>query len=233
MVPLHLAWRPFTEYSPWPRLFLKSLSRIAGLKIEVRGECVRRGAFFVANHVSWLDILALGGLTGTSFVAHDGLRNHPLIHWLCRLNDTVLIARHSRASVAAQVEQVRQALRDTGALAVFPQGTTNDGTHISPFKSSLLSALTPVPEGTCVQPVWLDFGQRSHEVAWTGAESGVANFLRITARSKPIALTVHFLPPLTGDALASRKSIAAAAHGSIHAAMQRRYGTSAQPAGAD
>jgi len=220
-VPLHYAWRPFTEHNPWPRIFLGGVARIIGLRIEVRGARIRRGAFLVANHVSWLDVPALCGLTGTAFVAHDGLAANPILHWLCRLNDTVLIARHRRASVSRQVEQVRQALRETGALTVFPEGTTSDGTHVPPFKSSLLSALTPVPKGIWVQPIWLDYGPRSVDVAWAGNEPGLDNFLKLAARREKIALAVHFLPALTGEALASRKTIATAARDAILAAKER------------
>lgn len=215
LVPLHYVWSPFTEHNPWPRVFLKCVSRIIGLRIEIRGERVAQGAFFLANHVSWLDIPAIGSVTGTAFVAHDGLADHPVLHWICQLNDTVLIARHRRSSVARQVEQIRQALRETGALTVFPEGTTNDGTVIPPFKSSLLSALLPVPEGIRVQPVKLDYGPSARSVAWFGDEPGLTNFLKVAARREKIRLTIHFLPALDGEDLADRKSIAVAAHQAI------------------
>jgi 1-acyl-sn-glycerol-3-phosphate acyltransferase len=98
-----------------------------------------------------------------------------------------------------------------------------------PFKSSLLAALDPLPEGIVVQPVWLDYGADAAEIAWIGAEPGLANFKRLMARLQPIRLTVHFLPPLTGVALASRKTIAAAARNAILQAMQR----ASSPAGKD
>lgn len=224
LLPFHYAWRPFTNHSPWPRIFLKSLARIIGLRIELRGTRIKRGAFLVANHVSWLDIPAIGSLTGTAFVAHDGLTAHHLLHWLGRLNDTVFIARHRRASVSGQVAQVRQALRETGTLTVFPEGTTSDGTQILPFKSSLLSAVAPVPDGIQVQPVWLDYGSQSGAMAWVGDEPGMANFLKLAARREKIELAIHFLPVLTEETLASRKTIAAAAHNAILAAMQLEHG---------
>jgi lyso-ornithine lipid O-acyltransferase len=223
-VPLHYAWRPFTEHSPWPRRFLKSVAKVCGVRIAVRGQRVRRGAFFVANHVSWLDIPAIGGATGSAFVAHDGLTGHPVLHWLCRMNDTVFIARHRRSSVSRQVEQVREALRDTGALTVFTEGTTNDGTVIPPFKSSLLSAITPVPEAIAVQPLWLDYGPHPRELAWFGDEPGLRNFIRIAARRDRVTLTLHFLPVLSGNALADRKTIAAAARQAIIDARERVRG---------
>lgn len=214
-VPLHLLCRPFTQHNPAARLFLSGASRILGLRITVKGRRVRKGAFLLANHVSWMDIAALGSASGTAFVAHDGLAGHGLLRWLCELNDTVFVARHDRASVAAQVEQVRHAIRDTGALTIFPEGTTGDGLALLPFKSSLLSAITPVPTGISVQPVWLDYGAHSPAIAWAGDESGWDNFLRIAARSKAITLTIHFLAPLVGDDLANRKTISAAARDAI------------------
>jgi 1-acyl-sn-glycerol-3-phosphate acyltransferase len=135
------------------------------------------------------------------------------------MNDTVFIARHDRGSVARQVELVRAAIRDTGALTIFPESTTSDGHGLLPFKSSLLAALDPLPEGLVVQPVWLDYGAEGADIAWIGVEPGLDNFLRLAARWRPIRLTIHLLPPLTGAALANRKTIAAAASGAILAAM--------------
>lgn len=219
---LHYLWRAVRRHSPWPRLFLGGVAWIAGIEVTVAGTRARRDTFLLANHVSWMDIPAIAGATGSAFVAHDGLTVVPLVHWLCRLNDTVFVARHARASVARQVEQVREAIRDTGALTIFPEGTTSDGTGLLPIKSSLLSALDPLPAGIVVQPLWLDYGSEAAEIAWVGEEHGLDNFLRILARTRPIRLTIHFLPPLEGDALASRKAIAAATREAILAAMGNR-----------
>ena len=84
-----------------------------------------------------------------------------------------------------------------------------------------LSALDPVPPGIVVQPLWLDYGPDVAALAWIGDEDGLANFLRILARGPRVALTVHFLPPLEGEALTNRKTIAAAARAAIVAAMEQ------------
>ncbi len=219
-VPLRYAWMlAGARHNPWPRRFLGGIARIAGVRIVVSGEPARPGAILIANHVSWIDIAALAGASGTAFVAHDGLAAVPLLRWLCAMNDTVFIARHDRAGVARQVAQVREAIRDTGALAIFPEGTTSDGTAVLPFKSSLLSAIEPVPPGIAVQPVLLDYGREAAQIAWVGEESGVANFRRILARRRPLVLTISFLPPLAGGDLAGRKAVAAAARAAILAAL--------------
>ncbi len=218
-LPPFLLFRLLHLPNPWSRLFLRGLTWIAGVALTQRGEKVHRGAFLLANHVSWIDIPALAGATGTAFVGHDGLAAMPLLKTLCELNDTVFVARHDRASVTHQIAAVRTALSDTGALAIFPEGTTSDGTGLLPFKSSLISALEPIPQGIAVQPVLLDYGPEAERIAWIGEEHGLDNFLRILARGRPVRLTVHFLEPLRGAALDNRKTIAAAAREALLRAM--------------
>ena len=220
-VPLFYLLRLFTHHNPMPRLFLSGVAWIAGVHLRSEGERVHRGAFLLANHVSWIDIPAIAAVTGSAFVGHDGLASMPLLKWLCAMNDTVFIARHDRASVARQVEQVRTALSDTGALTIFPEGTTSDGTGLLPFKSALLSALEPLPDGIAVQPVLLHYGSEAARIAWVGEEHGLDNFLRILARGRPVHLTVHFLPVLEGEQLASRKTIAQAAREAMLQALGR------------
>jgi lyso-ornithine lipid O-acyltransferase len=209
-VPLYHLFHLFTRHNPVPRWFLAGINWLSGVALRVHGEKVHRGAFLLVNHVSWIDIPALAAITGAAFVGHDGLASMPVLKWLCAMNDTVFVARHDRTSVALQVEAVRTALSDTGALAVFPEGTTSDGTGLLPFKSSLLSALEPLPPGIAVQPVLLDYGPEAAEISWIGEEHGLHNFLRILARGRPLRLDVHFLPVLEGEALTNRKTIAAA-----------------------
>jgi 1-acyl-sn-glycerol-3-phosphate acyltransferase len=216
-LPFYYLWRLLGLPRFWPRVFLAGVGVIAGLRLTVRGTH-RRNALLIANHVSWLDIPALARATGAAFVGHSGLAQVTLLRHLCAMNDTVFIARHDRASVAEQVDQVRAAIAETGALAIFPEGTTSDGTGLLPFKSSLLSAAEDRPAGVAVQPVLLHYAE-APDIAWVGDEHGLANFLRILARVHPVRLTLHFLPALEGAALADRKAIATAAQGAIARTM--------------
>lgn len=204
---LDALWRLCRLKRRWPRRFLAGIGIIAGLRVKHRGQRHRGRTLILANHVSWLDIPALAGATGTAFVAHEGLGSVPLIRWLCRLNDTVFVARHKPRSVHGQVNDVREALTELGALALFPEGTTSDGSDVLIFKSSLLSAVEPLPPGVSVQPVYLAY-RDAPTIAWVGDEHGVANFLKILGRARPVELVLHFLPPLHGPALANRKTMA-------------------------
>jgi len=200
-----------------PPLFLGFMGRVAGLRVLTEGT-PRKGALFLANHVSWLDILALAGTGRAILVAHSGLKVHGGLKWLCEQNDTVFITRHQRGTVAAQVEQVRSALGER-PVAIFPEGTTNDGTALLPFKSSLLSAVEPLAGTVPIQPVALDYAD-SAEIAWFGDEPGMANVRRILARPGRVELTIRFLEPLAGDALANRKAMTAGAQEAIAGALR-------------
>lgn len=218
-VPLYYLLAPLAARNPVPRWFLRAITLIAGVRVRVVGRPPAGHAFFLANHVSWLDIPAIAGATGSAFIAHDGLAAFGPLRWLCSLNDTVFIARHDRRSVAAQVEQVRSALRETGALTIFPEGTTSDGIELLPFKSSLLSALDADAEHIPVQPVWLDYGKDIGDIAWVGQEPGLDNALRILARWRPIGLAITFLSPLAESERTNRKAVAGAARHAIGLAM--------------
>jgi len=200
-----------------PPLFLSVMGRAAGLRVRTEGKPLR-GSLLIANHVSWLDVLALAGTSRAIFVAHSGLTGHPALKWLCEQNETVFVTRHQRGSVAEQVEQVRAALSDR-PLVIFPEGTTNDGNALLPFKSSLLSAVEPLALEVPIQPVALDY-QDAPDIAWFGDEPGMANVQKILSRPGRVELTIRFLEPLTGEALTNRKTMTAAAQAAIEQALR-------------
>ncbi len=212
-------YQKFHWSNVWPSRFLGGILHIAGVDLRRIGQKASGRVLFLANHVSWLDIPAMSALTHTAFVAHDGLADVPLIRWLCQLNDTIFVARYHRTQVQDQVENIRIALADCGALSIFLEGTTSDGTGLLPFKSALLASLNPLPSDITIQPIWLDYGPDSAAMAWVGQERGVKNFRRILGRRQKWPLTVHFLPPLTGQDLTNRKTIAAAAQNAIYRSM--------------
>ena len=216
-MPAHVVVSLFGQRELVPPVFLGFMGRMAGLRVRTEGT-PRKGALFLANHESWLDILALAGVSRAIFVAHSGLTVHGGLKWLCDQNDTVFVTREKRGSVAGQVEQVRAALGER-PLTIFPEGTTNDGTALRPFKSSLLSAVEPLAATVPIQPVALDYADMA-DIAWFDGEPGMTNVRRILARRGGVELTIRFLEPLAGEALANRKTMTAAAQAAIAEALR-------------
>lgn len=223
-VPLHYLYRLFAYGSPFPRLFLGLAARIAGARVERIGVPLRRDVFFIANHVSWIDILALAGASGTAFVAKHELGQAPVVGWLSRLNRTVFVQRENRLGVAEQINALREALEDNWSITVFPEGTTTDGRSLLPFKTSMLSVLEPPPPGVLVQPVLIDYGPVGEEIGWIGEESGLNNARRILARKGRIPVRLHFLEPFSPEEFRGRKAIGARARAAIEAALLTALG---------
>jgi lyso-ornithine lipid O-acyltransferase len=209
LLPLHYLWRLVRVRSPWPSRFLGAAAWACGVRKTRVGKLPRRDVFVVANHSSWLDILILGGATGCAFVAKAELETAPLVGWLAGLNRTIYVRRAERREIPAQLAAIREALHD-GPVAIFPEGTTSDGTVLLPFKPALLQVLETADPALRVQPVFLDYGAAAAEIAW-GQEDGDRNALRLLGRAGHIPVTLHCLAPFDPAATGDRKAIAAEA----------------------
>jgi len=229
LVPLHYLWRLFRLSSPWPKLFLGGAAWVAGARVKRIGVPLKRDVFYIANHLSWIDILALGGASGTAFVAKAELAEAPLVGWLAGLNRTVYVKRENRLGVAEQINQLRDALEENWAITVFPEGTTTDGQSLLPFKTPMLRVLEPPPPGVLVQPVLLDYGRVAEEIGWIGEESGINNAKRILSRRGAFRLRVTFLEPFHPRDYPGRKAIAAESRVRIEAALLQALGKPLRP----
>ncbi len=223
-VPLHYLYRIFKYGSPFPMLFLRYAGRMSGARVRRIGTPLRRDVFFIANHVSWIDILSLAGASGTAFVAKAELAEAPVVGWLSRLNRTVFVKRENRLGVAEQINLLREALADNWSVTVFPEGTTTDGQSLLPFKTSMLSVLEPPPPSVMVQPVLIDYGAVGEDIGWIGNESGVNNAKRVLSRKGSFELRMHFLEPFSPEDFRGRKAIGARARAAIEAALLTTLG---------
>ena len=218
-VPLHYLYRFFSYGSPFPMLFLRYAARVCGARVEVVGTHLKRDVFFVANHISWIDILALAGASGTAFVAKAELAEAPVVGWLASLNRTVFVKREHRMGVAEQINALKEALVDNWSVTVFPEGTTTDGQSLLPFKTSMLSVLEPPPPGVLVQPVILDYGPVAEWIGWIGEEGGVNNAKRILSRKGSFKVALHYLEPFSPEDFKGRKAISIEARRRIEEAL--------------
>ena len=217
-VPLHYLSLLFGG-SRWPRRFLAWAAWASGMRVRIEGTPLRRHVLFLANHLSWLDILVLAGASGTAFVSKDEVARWPIVGWLARINNTVFIARSSRAGVKNQADALRTALASGQPVALFPEGTTDGGMDVLPFRASLLASLFPPLPGVKVQPVALDYGAAGHDLVWADEETAPANARRILSRKGTVPVTVRFLAPIDPAAARDRKHIAESTRAEILEAL--------------
>jgi 1-acyl-sn-glycerol-3-phosphate acyltransferase len=213
----HLCYRAVGRPSPMVMAFLNAAGWIAGLRVRTTGTRLRRNVLFASNHVSWLDILALGGAARSAFVSKAEVGTTPLVGWLADQNNTIYVQREARREIHAQTDSLRGALARGRPVTLFPEGTTGPGDGLLPFRASLFQAVIPTPPNLQIQPVLLDYGAEANDIAWLDPESGLDNFKRLLARKRPIPLTIHYLEPLPDAVTHDRKAISEAARAAIAA----------------
>ena len=149
---------------------------VLGITLQTSGTPRTGPVLFVANHVSWLDILAINAVHPARFVSKADVRHWPLMGWMVACGGTLFIERERKRDALRVVHQVAEALRAGETVAVFPEGTTADGHALLPFHANLLQAAiaTEVP----VQPIALRYSDRRHAVSQAAAYVGATTLAR-------------------------------------------------------
>ena len=196
------------------------LLRLLGIEQRLEGSFHPGPVLLAANHVSWLDILAIHAVCPRArFVSKADVRGWPLLGWLVGAVGTLFIERERKRDALRVVHQVAAALADRDTIAVFPEGTTGDGRTLLPFHANLLQAA--IAGGHPVQPVVLRFHQPGHrfspDVAWLGDTTLLQNLWAVLC-ADALTVEVSALPAL-GSRHADRRALAAHVRADIAAVL--------------
>lgn len=143
------------------RLYWRGIAYILGLRVIVRGTLsARRPVLYVSNHVSYLDIVALGSALDAAFVAKTEVKGWPGIGLVAQLGRTVYVDRQRKSSKAQRDSMLERLTKARESLILFPEGTSKDGNLVAAFKSALLSAAAVTDQDghpLAVQPVTIAY----------------------------------------------------------------------------
>ena len=107
------------------RWWAVGLLRCLGIALHVRGEPAPGAKLFVANHVSWLDIMAIhAACPQARFVSKADVRHWPLVGRLVDSAGTLYLERERKRDAMRVVHQMAEALSAGETVAIFPEGTT-------------------------------------------------------------------------------------------------------------
>ena len=205
--------------------------RILGIRVERRGRrSAVRPTLFVSNHSSYLDISVLGSLIGGSFVAKAEVSRWPFFGWLAKLQRTVFVERRARRT-ADQRNRIVARLEQGDSLVLFPEGTSDDGNRVLPFKSALLAAAACEIKGepVTVQPVSISYtrldglplGRHLRPLfAWYGDMDMVPHLWQLAGLGR-LTVVVHFHRPVHLRDFASRKALSDHCHREVSGGVAR------------
>ena len=169
----------------------RCLAFALGLRVEAVGALAKAPrVLVVANHVSWLDIVALGALEPVAFVAKAEVGPTPLARALLSLQGVLYVDRRRRADIPRANEAIAAAMRRGMPVVLFAEGTTGDGNRLLPLRSSHFEAACLVARAgeALVQPLFIDYISRAGlkvtrrdrpDIAWYGDMTFVRHFWRV------------------------------------------------------
>ncbi len=220
LLPLQFLLSFFSLFSPVRQnvqrygysLLVKSL----GIKVKITGDFLTHSpCIYASNHSSYVDILILGSLIPASFISKYEVKSWPLVGYFARLQGTLFI-RRTKAHIHSHQKELWDRLQRGGNLILFPEGTTNFGSAVFPFKSALLADLNQknLQKELLVQPLSICYshskgiplGRKERlSTSWTGTESLLPHFLALLANS-PLTVHIHFAPAFPISEMHDRKT---------------------------
>jgi len=208
------------------RAWAAGLLRILGARLETRVARLAPGSVVVANHVSWLDAIVLHAALPVAIVAKAEARRWPLLGRLLERNETIFVERRPTRDLLRVNCEIARRLARGESVALFPEGTTSDGSLVRPFRSALLQPA--VAGGHVLRALALVYrdgtGTRNVAPAYIDEMSLWQSLWRI-ARSPGLQIELRCCGSLASAGLRRREAAALA-----HAAIQRIACGSALPA---
>ena len=205
-------------------LWSRWLVALCGVRLVVDGEPIPAalrhtgideagaGRLVVSNHVSWLDSFVMHAVMPCRFIAKAEIGRWPLLGLLVTQSGMLYIERGRRHAVASINRQVRDHLRQGEAVAVYPEGTTNDGSTLLRFHSNLLAPA--IETGAAVWPFVIRYtkhGTRAPTHLLDDDNGFLASLLRMLA-ARGLAVRLTRLPPIDATLHENRHAIAHAAY---------------------
>lgn len=165
----------------------------------------------VANHVSWLDVYAVGAHLDARFVAKAETRSWPVAGTITERFDSIFIVRGSFRDAYRVTNRVAAALRAGERVVVFPEATTTPGHRVRPFFGALFQAA--IDARVRVLPVAIRYpdplGHPNPSAAFIDDMTFGASLLRVL-RERDLRVELHWGFPLPSRGR-TRRELATAA----------------------
>lgn len=188
-----------------------AIARAHDLEVSVRGEVPRGRALIVANHVSYLDPIAILPVCPAIPVAKGDVASWPIVGAVASQLGVLFVQRDDPAERVATLRRIHDRLVLGAAVLNFPEGTTTRGVHVAPFWRGTfgIAQRLDVP----VIPVALRY--RDPELAWCGQATFLPHYWRTLRRAR-VEVAITFGAAMHARTGEPPEAMAARARGVIH-----------------
>jgi lyso-ornithine lipid O-acyltransferase len=188
----------------------ENVCAVHGLEVRATGEIPVGPCAIVANHLSYLDPLAIASLVPLTAIAKEEVASWPFLGRALRDLGLLFVDRASTVSGARTLRQAARCFEAGLSVLTFPEGTTTTGVSVLPFRRGIFGIAARM--GIPVVPVSLRYDVPT--VAWTGDDPFVPHYLR-TVRRATTQLELHFAAPIETSPRDHADALAVRAHRAI------------------
>jgi 1-acyl-sn-glycerol-3-phosphate acyltransferase len=182
------------------RWWCKSLLDCFNIKVITHGtlpDANTLSTMFVANHISWVDIHSINSIIPLRFIAKIEVESWPVFGYLVSKSGTLFINRNIRKDAARIIDITTDSLKEGDNVCLFPEGTTTDGSHILPFKSSIVQAA--INANAMIWPVAIYYpmpnGKPNTKMAYADETTMAESMAQMLNLKHPV-VALHFLTPI-------------------------------------
>ncbi|MBS0185805.1 MAG: 1-acyl-sn-glycerol-3-phosphate acyltransferase [Proteobacteria bacterium] len=237
VLPLQIFITLFPSQHPFRQkivqMIFKGTCWTLGLKVRLKGEKLCKApCLFLSNHISYLDILALGASVKASFISKEDVRKWPIFGLYAQLQGAIFIKR-TKTTLLTQKSVILERLQGGNSLILFPEGTTHNGIHVLPIKSSLLESIEhdTLFSNLKIQPLSLTYTslcgltlsrKERLQYSWFGDLSLLPHIYSILTKG-PLLIEITAHAPLTAHKDLNRKKAASYCHDSISQGISKTF----------
>jgi len=184
------------------RTWFRILARLLGLRIRAAGPALEGPVLIASNHLSWVDIVAIGATIETAFISKAEIDRWPVVGYFARHGGrTLFIDRGELRSFHALGGTLIGRLSAGGRVVFFPEGTVSAGRGLLRFKPRLFEAA--LAAGCPVQPLAIAYtGGDGASLAPMGYDDPFVTHMARLLVARRTEVVLRFLPavePEHGD----------------------------------
>lgn len=204
---------PWTVRTHWLQRSAAAILRVFNVGVRTTGALPHAG-LLVSNHLTYLDIIAIGSLMPTVFVSKAEVKNWPVFGWCAQRGGTLFIDRTRRTDVSRISREIQEVLNTGQVVVLFPEGTSSNGHEVLPLKSSLLEPVCASNHPLSVAHISyeLDQGSVENDVCYWGGMTFLPHVVRLMTL-KNIRAQIRFVPVV--NRASDRKDLARQLHKEI------------------
>lgn len=167
----------------WSSWWAAGVCRRLGVQVEIRGPLPERATLVVANHLGYVDILALLSHCPVTFVAKCEIARWPVVGRLAAQAGLIFINRQRLRDVHRVKSAMEEALAAGHTVAYFPEGTSSNGRSVLPFRTGLFEVAfaAGVPVVTAAISGWAADAPPDDRVCWHGDADLLTHLYRLAA----------------------------------------------------